>query len=140
VARSAARPRCRHGWRAAPASRPAIGREALDVPHVGRHLGRFALYLRNLILNWIVILPAVIMLLLILTEVAIITSWIGKYSPLSSGPLPFFLAAGSAGLLFALFYNTRNCSAVTTTSWGRASIIAGYNRLPRVHLAVTVRM
>ena len=74
-----------------------------------------ALALRNLLLNWLVILPAVWATIIFLKGLAVAMAWIGRYSPEScfvrSGdydPAIIFGCVGVVLLIFALRFRTRN--------------------------------
>src|SRR4051794_71635 len=60
-----------------------------------------ALYIRNLVLNWLVILPAVALLLLLIKSIAIIGFWVSLWALISS----WYVAAAiaSAGVLLMMY-------------------------------------
>ena len=74
-----------------------------------------ALVLRNLLLNWLVMLPALCAAIIFLKGLAVALAWIGRYSPRSCfaqtgdyDPSVVFGAIGVALLIFALRFRTRN--------------------------------
>jgi hypothetical protein len=74
-----------------------------------------ALALRNLLLNWLVILPVLLAAIIFLKGLAVAVAWIGRYSPRScfvvSGnydPAIIFGSVGIVLLIIALRFRTRN--------------------------------
>jgi len=68
-----------------------------------------AIVLRNLILNWLVILPVFCLALLVLKGFAIAVEWFAQFDPQTCDP--WFFAAAAAGcisLFLALHFTTRN--------------------------------
>jgi hypothetical protein len=96
------------------------------------------LYVRNLILNWFIILPALFALLIVLKFYAILTAWIGRYSPGSCTPLLALdnptAVLGVAGLVLvfiALTVRTSNRPS-RAHSWASQSLFLWFDLVPSV--------
>jgi hypothetical protein len=71
--------------------------------------GGIAIVLRNLLLNWLVVLPVLCLALLALKGFAIAVAWFSQFDPQNCEPWFFgALAAGCASLVVALWFATRN--------------------------------
>jgi predicted acylesterase/phospholipase RssA len=85
-----------------------------------------AIVLRNLILNWIVILPVFCLALLALKTFAIAVSWFSKFDPQTCRP--WFFAAAAAGclaLMLALYFTTRNRPTRGSSNAGQTAFLWG---------------
>ena len=85
-----------------------------------------AIILRNLILNWLVIVPVLCLALLGLKGFAIAVAWFSQFDP--RGCEPWFFAAVAAGcisLLLALFFTTRNRPTRGSSNARQAAFLAG---------------
>ena len=83
-----------------------------------------AIILRNLILNWLVILPVFCLALLALTGFAIAVAWFAQFDPQTCGP--WFFAAAAAGcisLFLALHFTTRNRPTRGSSSAGQTAFL-----------------
>jgi hypothetical protein len=83
-----------------------------------------AIVLRNLILNWLVILPVFCLALLALKGFAIAVEWFAQFDPQTCAPW-FFAAvsAGSISLFFALHFTTRNRPTRGTSNAGQGAFL-----------------
>jgi hypothetical protein len=85
-----------------------------------------AIVLRNLILNWLVVLPAFCLALLGLKGFAIAVSWFSQFDPRSCKPWFFAaIAAGCLSLIWALFFTTRNRPTRGSSNAGQGAFIEG---------------
>ena len=89
-----------------------------------------ALSLRNLILNWFVILPVLCAVLIVLKLVASTVAWVSQFDPqacaASFGQPSFFLgAAGGVCLLLALRFTTRHRPTRGASGAGQKDFLTG---------------
>jgi hypothetical protein len=85
-----------------------------------------AIVLRNLILNWMVVLPALCLALLALKGFAIAVAWFSQFDPRSCAP--WFFAAAAAGcisLVVTLFFTTRNRPTRGSSNAGQTAFLWG---------------
>ena len=86
-----------------------------------------AMILRNLALNWFIILPALCVALLIAKCYAFLVSWISQFSPLDCG-LPTFYPAflGAVGIVVAVFFMHTQRPAHNDSIAGQRGVVLGY--------------
>jgi hypothetical protein len=87
-----------------------------------------AIFLRNLILNWLVLLPLLVAVLLALKLLAIAVLWTSMFDPHEARPAIIVLALAMAGLLLALWFSNHG-----RPSHGRSRV--GQNAFLRWQLA-----
>ena len=83
-----------------------------------------AIVLRNLVLNWMVVLPALCLALLALKGFAIAVAWFSQFDPRSCAP--WFFAAAAAGcisLVVTLFFTTRNRPTRGSSNAGQTAFL-----------------
>jgi hypothetical protein len=86
--------------------------------------GAFAIVLRNLLLNWLVILPVLCLALLALKGFAIAVAWFSQFDPRTCDP--WFFAAAAAGcisLFLALHFTTRNRPTRGSSNAGQTAFL-----------------
>jgi hypothetical protein len=86
--------------------------------------GAVAIVLRNLLLNWLVILPTFCLVLLALKGFAIAVAWFSQFDPQTCHP--WFFAAAAAGcisLFLALHFTTRNRPTRGSSNAGQTAFL-----------------
>ena len=80
-----------------------------------------AIFLRNLILNWLVLLPVLAAILLVLKLLAIAIVWTSLFDPRDSWHSIIILIVGAASLMLALWFSNRERPAHGRTHGSRSA-------------------